>query len=99
MERNDGVWNDEKFVFYYGYEIFIIPEYMREGLIKYIEDGVEPGSFLLAVLENDLSNAVGRADHNNMKNIPAYAYFLYNFAPHICWGSKEKVRKWLEGGN
>lgn len=95
MEVNDGVWNEDKFVFNYGNNVFIIPEYMRPGLIRYIESRVEPGSFLRAVLENDLYLACGKADENNIKNLPAYIYFLYNFTPTGCWGSKENVRKWV----
>lgn len=71
---------------------------MVEGLELYINHRIKPGSFMTAVLANDLIEAVGKADHRNIKNIPAYVYFLYNFAPPECFGSYEKVKAWLEGG-
>lgn len=76
------------------YNGFKIPEYMHTGLHLWIEEGLQPGSFLKAVLCNDLENAVGRADEENLKNLPAYIYFLYNFAPSHCWGSEENFETW-----
>jgi hypothetical protein len=73
----------------------VVPEHMREKLTSYIDDGVPVGHFLTAVLENDLLEAVGRADSGNMLNLPAYVSFLYNHAPSGCWGSKERVQDWL----
>jgi hypothetical protein len=73
-----------------------IPDYMADGLIRYVEDGIPPGDFLTAVLENDLSEAIGRADEANIKVIPAYVFWLYNYAPIGCWGSKAKVKSWMK---
>ena len=78
--------------------IFRIPDGMVEGLELYINHRIKPGSFMTAVLANDLIEAVGKADHRNIKNIPAYVYFFYNYAPPECFGSYEKVNAWLEGG-
>lgn len=80
------------------FDTFRIPDNMVEGLELYINHRIKPGSFMSAVLANDLIEAVGRADHRNIKNIPAYVHFLYNFAPPECFGSYEKVAAWLEGG-
>jgi len=84
-----------KFKFVYTGVVYEIPKRMRPSLVRYIEKGVPAGNFLTAVFENDLSNAVGYADKENMLNIPAYVHFLYNYAPSKCWGSKEKVKKWV----
>jgi hypothetical protein len=73
-----------------------IPERMAGGLQRWIERGIPPGSFLTAVLENNLSEAVGRADAENLANLPAYVGYLYNEAPGACWGSPQKVRAWAE---
>ena len=43
----------------------LIPDYMRGGLRRYLAHGIEPGSFLSAVLRNDLIDACGRADDTN----------------------------------
>ena len=77
---------------------YYVPPRMMGGLRRYIEHGVPAGSFLMAVVENDLKNAVGRADEENLTNLPAYVYFLYNEAPGGCWGSQEKVERWIGQG-
>jgi len=76
---------------------FYIPEYMRQGLIDYIEKRVPPGGFLERVICNDLMGALGAADALNIGNLPAYGNFLYNYAPCSCHGSVEKYRQWIKG--
>ena len=80
----------------YTFRNFYIPERMMGGLLRYIEEGIEPGHFLSAVIMNDLSAAVGRADEENVKNLPAYVGYLYNEAPAGCWGSKKKFEDWMK---
>ena len=77
---------------------FIVPAYMLEVLKRYINTGAKPGDFLTAVVENNLSLAVGRADTYNRANLPAYVGYLYNEAPRGCWGSPEKVKAWSKAG-
>ena len=48
-------------------EIHGIPEGMRDGLLLYLEHGFFPGSFLMAVLSNDLKEAVARGDEDNLE--------------------------------
>ncbi len=71
------------------------PLHMMESLERYVEHGILPGNFLQAVLCNDLTMAVGRADSVNIHLIPEYVKYLYNEAPSACWGSPEKVRAWV----
>ena len=75
---------------------FEIPAYMREGLRLYVEEGIPPGSFLTSVIENDLMQAVDRADDRNIRNLPAYANYFYNHTPSACHGSREKMKAWIE---
>ena len=77
-----------------------IPEHCQDGLKRYIEDGIPPGSFLTAVLENNLVEAFGRADHINRDHIRDYCMWLYNEAPAVprSWGSREIVSKWIKAG-
>lgn len=84
--------------FIYEFEFYEIPNHMVEGLDDYINHRLKQGSFLHAVLCNDLKPACMQADGKNMRNLPAYVNFLYNYAPINCWGSPEKVNAWLEGG-
>ena len=74
---------------------FYIPERMMPGIQRYINEGIPPGGFLTAVIENNLSGACGRADDENIRNLPAYASYFYNEAPSHCWGSPKKMENWL----
>lgn len=83
------------------YECFgkYIPVRMMPSLIRWIENGIIPGGFLKSVICNDLVRCIGRADEENERNLSAYVRFLYNHAPHNCYGSIEKMTDWnLAGG-
>lgn len=75
-----------------------VPEHVKPGLLKYILYGCSVGHFLTAVLGNDLKGAVGHADEENTKRLPQIVRFLYTYAPHVCWGSVERVVQWKEKG-
>ena len=70
-----------------------LPEQYREGMRRYIEEGIMPGSFLRAVLEDRLHDAVVRCD--NISQLKDIVLWIYNEAPSACWGSPEKVRDWI----
>lgn len=72
-----------------------VPSHCIDGLVRYIVHGIETGSFLAAVLSNDLKGAVERSDHINGPALPQYVRFLYSSAPAGCWGSPENVKTWL----
>lgn len=72
-----------------------VPDHMRQTFIDYIEKGYEPGGFARAVLENNLVEAFGRADHINQMSLQSIVSWVYNYAPSACWGSPEKVDAWL----
>lgn len=74
----------------------LLPEHMWGGMKRYLENGIMPGSFLTAVLLNDLKGALGQADHINRNRLHDIVTFLYNYAPGTCWGSPDKVNAWVE---
>ena len=79
-----------------------LPLYMTESLFLYFEQGYRPGSFLEAVLANDLAGAVSFADDTNKKYLEAYVQWLYWHPPgrpQGGWGSREAVDKWVEEAN
>lgn len=76
-------------------DYLILPEHMREGMQRYVEHGIRPGDFLYFILCNDFVYGLGHADRINTARIVDYAKFLYLEAPSGCWGSKEKVDKWI----
>lgn len=73
-----------------------IPDHMMDALKRYTERGRRPGSFLCAVISNDLQSACENADDQNIHLIPAYVAWLYNEAPGGCWGSPEQLKAWLD---
>lgn len=83
------------FHFTTGVRGFLIPFEMREALVAYVEERRPVGGFLTAVIENDLREAVGRADGFNLDQLPAFVNFFYNHAPSTCWGSRAKMDAWL----
>ena len=70
--------------------------YMLSGMQRYVEHGIEPGSFLRAVLENDLHQAVAYADSENMKALWEWCMFIYTDIPASIWGSPEKVQAHID---
>lgn len=72
-----------------------IPSHMIGGIYRYVAHRIEPGSFLMAVMENDFMEALARADEINVNCLKAYGMFIYNYVPSACHGSPEKVAAWL----
>jgi len=68
-----------------------------EALCRYAYARIPTGHFLCAVLENNLMEAVGRADEDGQRTLPDIARFIYNELPAPCHGSPQKVRTWLAG--
>ena len=68
----------------------------RQAIDDYVANGWEPGGFVSAVLENNLSEAFGRADLENRRDLFEIVQYVYNCIPATCWGSREKVKAWYE---
>jgi hypothetical protein len=77
-------------------EYYPIREDLIGALQRYLDHGIMPGSFMTACLENVLSEAFGRADHENIKNLHNIVGYLYNEFPADAWGSREKVQDFLK---
>lgn len=74
----------------------MIPVYTKEAIDLYVSDGIPTGSFVYAVLTNNLFDAVARADSTNIMFLREICQYIYNDIPSNCWGSQEKVNNWLE---
>jgi hypothetical protein len=73
----------------------MLPADLRAGLLRYVTSGVRPGHFICAVLDNDLTEAVGHADsEQRLAQLKAVVGWLFNFTPSTCWGSKSKRLAW-----
>jgi hypothetical protein len=73
-----------------------IPVRMHGGIIRYYEKGIPPGSFLTAVINNDLKEAVNRADATNVNCLKAYVMWFYNQAPGGSWGHEGACDNWIK---
>lgn len=71
-----------------------IASYMREGFIKWAVYGRPAGGFIMACMENNLMQAMVRADETNRQNLFDIVGWIYNQAPSPCHGSPEKVKRW-----
>ena len=74
-----------------------VPENLHDGLVLWVTDGVQPSSFLRAVLRNDLRDALARADGFSMWGLHALVCSLHNDAPGPAWGSQVAVDVWKDG--
>jgi hypothetical protein len=79
-----------------GEKAMTIKRSVIDGLSRYVNQRVPTGSFLKAVLENNLKETVLCADEENTLAIHEIVRYCYVELPSICWGSPEKVQKWLE---
>ena len=73
-----------------------LPEHMQEGARRYIEDGIEPGGFLTAVLSNDLKGAYVRADEENLAAMREWVNWVYWECPGVAQGSSKNVKAWID---
>ena len=73
-----------------------IPHRMHRPVVEYIMRGRPTGNFLQALFSNDLMDAFGRADDDNICVMAEYVKFLYNDAPIGCYGSPKAYAGWIE---
>ena len=73
-----------------------LPGSLAPGMERYIEHGIQPGSFLTAVLCNNLKESFAQADDFNQQLMFEIVSWMYNEAPLMCWGSPARVRKWIK---
>jgi len=79
-------------------EYYNLPNHMHGAIVRYIMDGIPPGHFLTAVIDNDLREAFSRADDKNKPMIEAFLQYFYMEAPAQCHGSERDMERWIERG-
>lgn len=75
-----------------------IPPEIKASIDAHVMSGKPTGSFLQAVLENDLKTAVMKADQANYLLLGAIVGYCCNEIPVVCWGSEDAVAKWRKKG-
>ena len=78
------------------YTRYRVPEHTQESLERYFFHGLEPGSFLVSVLCNDLMGACTRSDHVNRESIAGIATWILHNAPENSWGHLTTVSNWIK---
>jgi len=73
-----------------------IPRSTLETLDDYVAHGLATGSFVKAVLSNDLFGAFAQGDKSNLAAIHEIIAFVYNEMPSTCHGSPKHYSAWLE---
>ena len=64
---------------------------------NWLEFGIYPGSFLGAILRNDLLGALGHAnDSVTLESLHQLTRWCYWQLPGPAWGSKDKVEAWAK---
>jgi hypothetical protein len=74
----------------------LVPLHMWGGIERYMTRGIPGGSFMNALLSNDLMEAFACADGENTDNMRNWCAFLYNYAPRGSYGSPENVAEWCK---
>jgi hypothetical protein len=76
-----------------GYKM--IPLLIKSGIDRYVSEHTPVGSFLTAVLSNDLMGAIGHADNDSLAALREICSYIHWEIPAMCHGSKEVVENWL----
>lgn len=71
-----------------------VPGNLHDGIERWITHGIQPGSFLTAVFENDLMEAFARADMFSQMNMFSIVSWIYSHAPMGCRGSRTAMQEW-----
>ncbi len=73
-----------------------LPQSLRHGFALWYLFGAPAGSFLQAVIENDLTETFGAADVKNLNRLHTIVAWFYNHADTGC--IKGNAPAWAESG-
>ena len=80
----------------YTFRGVVLPDHLKESIDAYVNDGRPTGGFLAACIDNNLMEAVGRADEDNIQALSAIVGYLYNEVNGYCWGHDGAYKRWIE---
>ena len=73
------------------------PVHILASINRYVEHGLRPGSFVTAVLSNDLTGALLAGDEDSLRGLRDIMRYVHWEIPGGCHGSKSIVERWLKG--
>lgn len=71
-----------------------IPVHLRDSITRYVEYKIQPGGFMTAVLNNDLKNAILRADAASRSALYLIVLWFANHRPDLY--GPENFKKHLD---
>jgi hypothetical protein len=78
---------------------YSVPQHTRLCLENYFYHGLQPGSFITAMLRGDYEFAVNLADHENYHSIDEIRRFIEEQIPNDIRGSDRNMTSWVYGKN
>ena len=72
------------------------PVHVLDSIDRFVRHRIAPGSFVTAVLSNDLAGAFRTADEDSLRGLRDIMWHIHWEIPGNCHGSKSKVEKWLK---
>lgn len=75
-----------------------IPEELRGPLVRYIDEGLNPGCWLCHIIVSDIYAAALNAPLSHRPAIGHVAVFLLQHAPADCYGNVRALQRWLDTG-
>ena len=77
----------------------MVPEHLRGGLTRYVEQGIRPGGGLLSILmDRRLSEVLAACDDEALAGLRNVHKFLFSYVPGICHGDAKRVYDWIDRG-
>ena len=73
------------------------PASIVAAIDRFVQHRIAPGSFLRAVLSNDLAGAFRAGDDDSLRGLRDIMRYIHWEIPSGCHGSSAKVDKWLRG--
>jgi hypothetical protein len=75
-------------------EVNLIPEKIMRALVRHTVLGEATGSFVFAVLRNDLKDTFRMGSEEALEALPQILAWLYWHAPSESYGSAQAVAEW-----
>ena len=73
------------------------PVHILDSIDRFVRHRIAPGSFVTAVLSNDLTGAFLAGDEDSLRGLRDIMRYVHWEIPGVCHGSKSIVERWLKG--
>ncbi len=71
-----------------------IPDWVRREIDEWAAIATWPGTFVEAVLRNDLADAFGKATEDEVRAMHSIVCYVYTHIPSAAWRTREKMVAW-----